>query len=529
MNVRMRELLGMNSGTRVMICEPNPEDLALIAGEEFAGSPVSPDDVHVRDVLLCHNQHDYTLERFPKAYLDRFAETIPGKSVLPGHDTGELPIGRWFRGKLQQRVEREFPLAPSFEPGQAKVTWLRAGFYFPEDVGTELFRKNLDTGVYRWVSIGFRYDDLICDACGKSYLGSDCPHIIGRAADKDDDRIVMATYGGDPKKAQALEGSLVFLGAQQRARVTRAIRDGSVDPKTLSMTPYGEDSVARKSLEALARENGHAPHVWSGHNEYVNIEHLPEGPQVTPVMSFPPGATAADITLAMQSAAEAIGIGGTRTITATSNFSPDFSGGKAESIDAAEEPSFGGVDETAAIAAMEGGENTMTDQEKAAVETAENEKSPDMAAAMRAMNERMEGMERRMSSMDQAMHVGQDALQAAETRAETAQESAGALKEQLEARSPLADAGEKALNALRVQILADEFRLDGAENPLHVRAVDLMVQARDYDALVDTAKMLRAKVCERFPTELSGISGEPGEPGAGTISDAEHILRAALR
>lgn len=418
MNIRMRELRGI----RAVAGEPSADDIALIAGEEYAGAPVSPGDVHVRDVLLCHNQHDYTFERFPKAYLDRFAETIPGKSVLPGHDTGELPIGRWFRGRLQQRVEHEFPLAPSFEPGQAKVTWLKAGFYFPDDAGTELFRKNLDTGVYRWVSIGFRYDDLVCDVCSKSYLGGDCPHIIGRPAGADDDRVVMATYGGDPKKAQALEGSLVFFGAQQRARVTRAIESGHVDPKTLSMTAWGEDLVAQKSFEALAREGAYQ-----------------------------------------------------------SNYSPVYAGGEAESIDPADDPSFGGIDETAAFAAEEGGESPMTEHEKAALEAAQKMAS-DAQAALNALTL-----------------------------------EADALRVDLMEQSPVVAAGEQALADLRAEILDNDLRATGTENPELAEIVELHINRANYARLRELAAVKAAAVVNAIPAGVSGdvsLTEEPAAPSA---------------
>src|SRR5574343_773788 len=269
--IRVREL----SGVRAATTEASAEDLALISGPEFAGQNVTAADVHVRQMLLAHNQHDRTGERFPKAYLERFAETAPGKSALSGHDSGSLPLGRFFRADLQTRVEADFPVLVrqaaegrdrwrqfEFTPERVRVTWLKAGFYFPADAEGEALRGRIDLGVYRDVSIGFRYDDLICDVCSKSYFGGDCPHVIGWRAE-DNTTLVTGTYGGDPNKAEMLEGSVVWLGAQQQARLVKAIQGGSVDPKALAATPFGEDLVTLKQDEALDRHFGHAQKLWA--------------------------------------------------------------------------------------------------------------------------------------------------------------------------------------------------------------------------------------------------------------------------
>ena len=161
-NVRVREL-----EIRAVSAEPTPDDLAIISGPDFAGRQVDATEVLVRRMRLCHNQHDRTGERFPKAYLERFSETAPGRSVLMGHDTGSAPVGMFFRGDVRSRREMEFEcIAGGIESGwrrfrwerrDLRVAWLETDFYAP--AGTEMAR-NIDLGVWKWVSIGFRYDDL---------------------------------------------------------------------------------------------------------------------------------------------------------------------------------------------------------------------------------------------------------------------------------------------------------------------------------------------------------------------------------
>jgi hypothetical protein len=137
-----------------------------------------------------------------------------------------------------------------------RVNWLEAAFYFPNHDSTEALRVHMDTGVYKWVSVGFRYSDIICDVCGNSYLSyMDCPHLLGRY--DEEGKLCTATYGGDLEFTEALEGSLVYLGGQQRARLIKSmVDDGQVNPERLASTPYGTDGVALKEAEDLARRYG---------------------------------------------------------------------------------------------------------------------------------------------------------------------------------------------------------------------------------------------------------------------------------
>jgi len=270
MNVRVKAL----PGVRAMPMEPSAEELALISAE-FSPTTVTADQIHVRRAKVSHNQYDRTLERFQKAHLDRFAETLRGKSMLPGHNTAELPLGRWFDADCRTRTE-DFPMlvrpmgkgveiVPGMETMRQRVTWLEAKFYFANDASTEGLRKNIDLGVYQDVSIGFSFDDVDCDVCKKSYLRSDCPHYRGQKLD--DGSLVTLTYSGDPRLYEAREASIVYLGAQQHAELMKSLRHGAVDPETLSRcTVEGQphtDLMALKEYEALARAFGHTQKSWS--------------------------------------------------------------------------------------------------------------------------------------------------------------------------------------------------------------------------------------------------------------------------
>jgi len=194
--------------------EVTEADLALI-NRRFALAPLTAEQVYVRRLALCNDQYDRTSERFPRAYLDRFAETLPGKPLLAHHDKGQFPLGRFFRA--------EVVTVPAEEGGEgrrgAEVTWLYCWAYLVKTRGNEEVRAQIDAGVYSHVSIGFRWADLTCDVCGRSYFQGGCPHVIDQEYEG---RRCTATYSGDPRKVEALEGSLVYLGAQYGAVVTKS-------------------------------------------------------------------------------------------------------------------------------------------------------------------------------------------------------------------------------------------------------------------------------------------------------------------
>jgi len=202
-------------GARVLVREPGPDEMKLING--FAKKELRPEDVYVAAMHLANDQIDRTFERFPISYLQQFAETIVGKSLLIGHNHKGAPEGLFFKADLAK---------------EGGVAHLRPYFYIVKTRQNEHLRAQIDGGVYRYVSIGFHYEDLACDICAKSIFDRDCPHVPGREYEG---IVCTATYSG---KAEAVEGSIVYLGAQYGAELKKAHEDR--DTRRLSALK-GED------------------------------------------------------------------------------------------------------------------------------------------------------------------------------------------------------------------------------------------------------------------------------------------------
>ena len=107
MEIRSKEF-----AVRAEAADPTEDDLALINGR-YALAPLAADQVYVRRLALCNDQYDRTGERFPRFYLERFAETLPGKPLLAHHDHHQFPLGRFFRAEV---VEVQSPGSPVQSP-----------------------------------------------------------------------------------------------------------------------------------------------------------------------------------------------------------------------------------------------------------------------------------------------------------------------------------------------------------------------------------------------------------------------------
>jgi len=202
---------------------PTAADLARI--NEIALAPLSEEQLFVGRMALCNDQYDRAHERFPESYLKRFAETIVGKAVMPGHDYKAMPLGRFFdadvapHGKAKALVPSYYTLAD--DPVTAKIK----------------------AGIAKDVSIGFEPDIRTCDLCEKNYDGwmtdddeDPCPHIAGREYDG---KACTLTYGGDLSRVQAVEGSFVWMGCQ---------------PGAEAIAKDGERSTVQKAAWVLERQ-----------------------------------------------------------------------------------------------------------------------------------------------------------------------------------------------------------------------------------------------------------------------------------
>lgn len=188
--------------------EVTPDMLAKING--YALTPLAADQVFVRKFLMAHNCIDRDNECFPPDMLDQFATTMPGKSMLVGHNRRDLPCGKFFDASTEEMTPEQFKSITGEDPklpeGQDNCKVLWAWPYMVKTPSNEELTRQIDGGVCSHCSIGFAAADL--SAVRKDPNGP-------------------ALYYQYVSPGEALEGSLVWLGAQPGATAQKALQPES--------------------------------------------------------------------------------------------------------------------------------------------------------------------------------------------------------------------------------------------------------------------------------------------------------------
>lgn len=237
---------------RRLAIEDSPRDMAVgqedaaaalaLINQRYALAPLAEEEVELRRMALAHDAVDRTGERFGLPFLQRLAETLPGKPVLAFHDKRSWPVGRFYGAELVKD-----PLT--------SVTWLVARWYLVRTAENEGLRRSIDAGVVAHVSIGFRGGELICELCGEPFW-SDCPHWPGQEVFlANGSPATCSMEWQDPRgTAEAVEGSLVWLGAQQGAQLIKSFEETFLD----ELKDLKGQLEAARSREAVWQSARHA-------------------------------------------------------------------------------------------------------------------------------------------------------------------------------------------------------------------------------------------------------------------------------
>jgi len=174
----------------------------------YALKELTAEDVFIRKILLAHNAVDRDSERFPEDLLDDFKATLPGKALLMGHSRPNPGCGLFFDAETAEMTPEQFKALTGEDArlpeGKTMVKVLWGWAYLLKTPGNEELMTNMDGGVIRFASIGF--------------MASDLNPVKGPF-----DNILFWEY---VRPGEALEGSLVWLGAQQGATVQKQINEG---------------------------------------------------------------------------------------------------------------------------------------------------------------------------------------------------------------------------------------------------------------------------------------------------------------
>lgn len=154
---------------------------------------------------LANNVVDWDGERFSLEFLKSLSETIPGKPLLIGHQWGPPGEGLFYDSTIEEMTgadfQKIFPTIDKSRIDQAvqidgRIFVMRPKFYVLVD--DKRFIRKVDAGIIRHMSIGVK-------APRKDAIYAE-----------DGETVLYYEYNNDgSRKGTALEGSFVWLGAQQ--------------------------------------------------------------------------------------------------------------------------------------------------------------------------------------------------------------------------------------------------------------------------------------------------------------------------
>jgi hypothetical protein len=240
--------------------EVTPDMLALI--NKFALQPLTAEQVYVRKWLMAHNGVDRDNERFPELVLQDFAMTLPGKSLLNGHDRKSLPLGLYFDAKTEDISPDQFKAFTGEDvqlpAGMSAAKVLYGWIYMLKAPFNDAMVANIDAGIYRHASIGFGASDIV-------------------PVKGPQEQVLYWEYVGP---AEAQEGSIVWLGAQQGATSQKKV--GGDEEDTVSHKPskvpdgdHTKQGGHKKMKELIDKLKILFPgRVWTEENLHIEIKTL---------------------------------------------------------------------------------------------------------------------------------------------------------------------------------------------------------------------------------------------------------------
>ncbi|MBI1389271.1 MAG: hypothetical protein GC154_12570 [bacterium] len=217
---------------------PSEDDMALI--NRLAASPLRADQVYVRAMLICSTQPcESDGCQFTPEALEQIASIIVGRSVLPGHNRQSLPLARFFKAEVTRA------------PEDGEAMFVRAWFYWLRGVsGARDLLLNVDGGIYREVSLAWKFNAWRCSICGQA--NGRCSHRPGEAYQG------ARCYRLIDRVTEVLEGSLVYKSADRGTNIVGA-RSAVLELEAPVLLIAREDDPAFARLRSHGLLSGERP------------------------------------------------------------------------------------------------------------------------------------------------------------------------------------------------------------------------------------------------------------------------------
>lgn len=212
-------------------------DIDLI--NQHSIKPLAPEDVYAFSVILCDNEVDRDIERFPDSTLEKLARLFVGKTGLTDHRwSAERQIARIYRAQVEDTGGKT-------SLGEA-LKVVRADAYMLRTEGAKEMITAIEGGIIKEVSVGFAAEKLTCSICGQRLAydwqtGKDqCENGHVKGETYDGDRCIGEIWN----PSDAFEFSFVAVPAQKGAGVTKGagdLREAFAALLEADLAPYGAE------------------------------------------------------------------------------------------------------------------------------------------------------------------------------------------------------------------------------------------------------------------------------------------------
>lgn len=175
--------------------------------------PLTAEEVFTFSAVLCDNELDRQYEHFSDKALKEMQKLFVGKTVIKDHNwAADSQVARIYATEL---VETGKTLANGNPYKQ-----LKAHCYMVRTESNKDLIAEIEAGIKKEGSVGFRASSSICSICGTDNAKTYCPHWGGRTYHKDGNP-TTCTFKLDGVK-DAYEFSLVAVPAQKMAGVSKS-------------------------------------------------------------------------------------------------------------------------------------------------------------------------------------------------------------------------------------------------------------------------------------------------------------------
>ena len=232
--------------------EVTEEELRAI--NKYTLTPLKAEEVFTFKAVLCDNELDRQYEHFTPKALQDMQKLFLGRTVIKDHiASADNQVARIYATEVQDTGK----LLKSGEP----YMQLLAHCYMVRTESNADLVKEIQGGIKKEGSVGFRPSSCVCSICGTDNAKNYCRHYAGRSYDKEGGKQVC-TFKLDGVK-DAYEFSLVAVPAQRKAGACKAYTGEVVFEDEMQDTTQEEEAEKAKELALRARLSAARAHIMN--------------------------------------------------------------------------------------------------------------------------------------------------------------------------------------------------------------------------------------------------------------------------